>query len=700
MSSALTLGIIVSLVDRASGPARTLAANLDAIGVKAGALAAGLAAGMAPMIRAYADLDEGATRLRATLMDSSGTVPETFKGLSAEALRLGTLLPGTTNDFYRMFDVMLSGGTAAKAILEGQGEATAYLAVVTKQSYEATAQSVTNLGASSGVAAKDMMPFLDVIQRATKIGSSVADMEMTFARSAAGIKATNIQGLEASQSLTVLYSMLNKITNSAEVTGTAFGSMLMKSMDRGTVDKVNKGLKQFGITLDFVDKKTGKHKGLEHFMAQLEKLRKLNPEELLKVLNDLFGADSGISSVGGEVVKIGASGLAAGTAEYAKQANLQQRVKEILGDTKNIWGSLMGTIETVAALLAGPLVEWAKPLLNDLNAVIGKVGTWVQANERLVLIGGQIAAGLVAAGAAIAGIALTAKTLGFLFGGKGGQGGQGAPGGGLLDAATGVVKVFVTNPGWGGSAGGGDGGPGASKRWGTGSVVQNVALTLSAGALGYAIGTVIYERWCAGTNLGDVIGETIARALAPFGVKSAQEALTNDPTPGDDDQWFGPLKLRERRARSDDPQQGWHPKNISLVDLLAEQFNGLRAKLPAGLGGGAAVPTLGPPVAPLTPDPAAAQAQTAAAQTQATAAQTQSTAAQQHGTAAQTQQQAAEAAQSAANTMQSAANQLQNINGTITVRVTGPAQVTGVSATGPVEIAASADQRGPTMGGN
>ena len=675
MSSALTLGIIVSLVDRASGPARTLAANLDAIGVKAGALAAGLAAGMAPMIRAYADLDEGATRLRATLMDSSGKVPETFKALSAEALRLGSTLPGTTNDFYRMFDVMLSGGATVQDILDGLGDSTAYLGIVTKQNYEAIAKSTTNLRASSGVAAKDMMPFLDVIQRATKIGSSVADMEMTFARSAAGIKATNIQGLEASQSLTVLYSMLNKITNSAEVTGTAFGSMLMKSMDRETVDEANKGLKKFGITLDFVDKKTGQHKGLQHFMAQLEKLRKLNPEERLKVLNDLFGADSGISSVGGEVVKIGASGLAAGTAELAKQANLQQRVKEILGDTKNIWGSLMGTIETVAALLAGPLVEWAKPLLNDLNAVIGKVGAWVQANERLVLIGGQIAAGLVAAGAAIAGIALTAKTLGFLFGGKGGKGGQGAPGGGLLDAATGVVKVFVTNWPGGGIDGPDGGGKSADKAGGAagtkagaqgfGRAIGNVgalgllgwggAALAVGGAAGYAT-----NRATQGTKFMDGIDSGVRYVLARLGNTTAQlEEHT--------------AQVRRAAAVTPDANaQRWEP--IGKVNL------------------GPAVPTL-------TPDPAAAQAQTTAAQTQASAAQTQSTAAQQHGTAAQTQQQAADAAQSAANTMQSAANQLQNINGTITVRVTGPAQVTGVSATGPVEIAASADQRGPTMGG-
>jgi len=641
------------------------------------------------MIRAYADLDEGATRLRATLMDSSGTVPETFKGLSAEALRLGTLLPGTTNDFYRMFDIMVSGGTAAQDVIAGMGEATAYLAVVTKQSYEATAQLTTSLRETAGVAAKDMMPFLDVIQRVSKLGSSTDDMAMSFARSAGGIKAAGLQGLAAGKSLGILYAALNKITKSPEVTGTAFGSILMGTMDREAIADVNKDLRKFKITLDFMDQKTGKFKGLENLLAQFEKLRTLNPEQQLTALQGLLGKDAGTMAVGQGLVSIGASGMAAQTAELAKQANLQQRVKEILGDTKNIWGALMGTIETVSALLAGPLVEWAKPLLNDLNAIIGKVAAWVQGHEKIVLRIGQIAAGLVAAGGAIAGLALGGKMLGFLFGGKDGKGSAAA---GVLDAATGVVKVFVTNPGWGGSAGAAGPGAGASKRWGTGSVVQNVALTLSAGALGYAIGNVIYERWLAGTNLGDVIGETIARALAPFGVKSAQEALANDPTPGDDDQWFGPLKLRERRARSDDPQQGWHPKNISLVDLLAEQFNGLRAKLPAGLGGG-------PPVAPLTPDPAAAQAQTAAAQTQESAAQTQTTAAQQHSTAAQTQQQAAEAARSAASTMQSAAAQLQNINGTITVRVTGPAQVTGVSASGPVEIAASADQRGPTMGG-
>ena len=124
MSSALALGIVVSLVDRASRPVRELAGTFQRLSstlTQVGAASLGVGAGLlrvtAPMVRAYADLDEGMTRLRATLMDSSGTVPPVFKDLSSLALDLGNLLPGTTNDFYRMFDVMLSGGASATDVL-------------------------------------------------------------------------------------------------------------------------------------------------------------------------------------------------------------------------------------------------------------------------------------------------------------------------------------------------------------------------------------------------------------------------------------------------------------------------------------------------------------------------------------------------------------------------------------------------------
>ena len=65
---------------------------------------------------------------------------------------------------------------------------------------------------------------------------------------------------------------------------------------------------------------------------------------------------------------------------------------------------------------------------------------------------------------------------------------------------------------------------------GTGALLGSGAAMATAGVgaagfLGYAAGTAINRNFIDGTKLGDQIGESVARVLAAFGNKEAQQAL-------------------------------------------------------------------------------------------------------------------------------------------------------------------------------
>lgn len=59
----------------------------------------------------------------------------------------------------------------------------------------------------------------------------------------------------------------------------------------------------------------------------------------------------------------------------------------------------------------------------------------------------------------------------------------------------------------------------------SGAGVAGVAGVGAAGALGYGAGSMLYDKAIAGTSTGDFIGRNIAKGLAFFGNKNAQESL-------------------------------------------------------------------------------------------------------------------------------------------------------------------------------
>ena len=61
-----------------------------------------------------------------------------------------------------------------------------------------------------------------------------------------------------------------------------------------------------------------------------------------------------------------------------------------------------------------------------------------------------------------------------------------------------------------------------------GGMLANAGLLAAAGALGYGLGTIIHDKFIQGTDFGNAIGRTVAKALSFFGNKEATEALKRE----------------------------------------------------------------------------------------------------------------------------------------------------------------------------
>lgn len=362
-------------------------------------------------IEAFMELEDASTQLRSTLMEASGEVPKVFEKIDSVAKKLGAELPGTTSDFYRMASAMKALGVSGETIAGGALETAAYLGAVLKPlgvTYEQAAEYTVKFAEALGIAEKDLIKFMDSVQRLAHMGVNVEQMKYAFTKVSGVLKGLGIQGLKASEELAPLVGWLIKTGYGGEITGTALGNIITQLMDFKKVEKANQFLRDIGIQLEFVDRQTGKFKGIENMISELGKLKELPDVAKLKIFEALFGS--------GEDAKIAMTLATGGIEKYrqmqqqmAKQASLQQRVNATLGTFRNMWEAFTGTMQNLLATIgeaAAPLLKWLANTLNDLTDIIDSFAKKHQFLTKLFSIGALVVGGALISFGAL-GIALS-----------------------------------------------------------------------------------------------------------------------------------------------------------------------------------------------------------------------------------------------------------------------------------------------------
>ncbi|WP_308033240.1 phage tail tape measure protein [Neisseria cinerea] len=347
-------------------------------------------------VAAYAQSETASTDLRAAMMDNTGKVSAQYKDIDNLATRLGDRLPGTTADFKNLMTMLIRQGMSAQTVLGGTGEAAALLAVQLKKSPEAAAEMAAKLQDATRGTEKEMLAIMDQVQRLYYAGTDDSNILGAFSKLSPALDTLKIKGESAMKMMSPLVGMLDQAGLSGESAGNALRKVFTRMMDTKKIAKVTK---RTGLSLDFTNG-AGEFGGFENMYKQLAKLKSLNTEKRLKVLQGIFGDDAETLQALNTMIEKGRAGYDEFSKKLEAQASLNQRVNDQLGTLANLWDAASGTFTNFLAKMGESVAPQLKELTKWIGGINEKLSDWAAKNPET--------AGAIMKTAAVIGVFLTA----------------------------------------------------------------------------------------------------------------------------------------------------------------------------------------------------------------------------------------------------------------------------------------------------
>lgn len=327
-------------------------------------------------VKAYAETETASTDLRAAMMDNTGKVSAQYKDIDNLATRLGDRLPGTTADFKNLMTMLIRQGMSAQTVLGGTGEAAALLAVQLKKSPEAAAEMAAKLQDATRGTEKEMLAIMDQVQRLYYAGTDDTNILGAFSKLSPALDTLKIKGESAMKMMSPLVGMLDQAGLSGESAGNAMRKVFTRMMDTKKIAKVTKGT---GISLDFTNGK-GEFGGLDKMYDQLAKLKAVNTEQRLKILQGIFGDDAETLQALNTMIEKGKAGYEEFAKKMEAQASLNQRVNDQLGTLTNLWDAASGTFTNFLAKMGESIAPELKDLTKWIGDINEKLSNWAAKN--------------------------------------------------------------------------------------------------------------------------------------------------------------------------------------------------------------------------------------------------------------------------------------------------------------------------------
>jgi len=302
-------------------------------------------------------------------------------------------------------------------ILNGMGEATAKFAVLMKISFDESAIYVAKFAESLGIADRDVVKFMDVLQKMKgAAGVEVQDLYYTFKYMGGDLKNLGLQGLQASKDIGVLISMLAMAGIEGSTPGTGFSSLIQnistlksKMATKRYTEQIEPLLSSKGISFKFFDDK-GEFAGIQNMVKEFEKLKVFSAQQKGQILSGLF--DENAMKIANVFINSGMKGFSDMQKRMENQASMQEKIKLIMDSLKMKWDTITGTVQNFVAHIGQIIAKSAdlKNVFDKANNFIGFLDEWVQKNPVLVEQIVKVTAG-------IAGILLLVGGAGALFAG-------------------------------------------------------------------------------------------------------------------------------------------------------------------------------------------------------------------------------------------------------------------------------------------
>lgn len=355
-------------------------------------------------IKAFAEAEEASTKLKVSMMDSTGKVAPEFEKINQLATKLGARLPGSNADFQLMMANLVQQGISFKSILGGTGEAAGNLAVLLKMPFDEAATFAAKMQDATQTSEKDMLSLMDTIQRTAYLGVDPTNMLGGFAKLGAGMKMIKQAGLEGSKAMAPLLVMADQsgMTDLSSA-GNALTKTFKAMLDQSKIDKALKGTK---LKLNFSDGK-GEFGGLDKMFKQLDQLKSMTTQQRNGIISDIFGNDAENMQILNLLIEKNKKGYDETVAKMGRQADLQTRINEQLGTLKNLWEQAEGAMTNVMVDFVAAIAPDLKIFVNRISEIAEKVSAWAKANPELVRTLAKIAMQLLLFKVALLGVRYT-----------------------------------------------------------------------------------------------------------------------------------------------------------------------------------------------------------------------------------------------------------------------------------------------------
>lgn len=424
--------------------------KLEDFALKKAVIATSTLAGLKSTVSAFTNLEQAQTDMEIAFMEKGGKISKELEEVKKLANELGTKLPGSTEDFYRLAQALGEQGLSIRTIKNGALEASAYLGALFKVNYNEAGEMVAKFQEAFGVADKDLVKFIDLMQKYKfAFGQNLMDIKYAVQYIGPALQTLGISGLENAKKTLAWMGILSGMSIEASMAGTAIQTALentlkfeeIKTATKGDLADIRKLFEEKGIQIKLFDEK-GTFLGIENFFNQITQLSKLNQKEMMFVVNKIFG-DVGARAILPLLLKTKKTfeeqkeyldfllqqniidqnkyqtllqqakegtlntAIEESIQKMEKQASLQERISKQLSTTKATWEAFSGTLYTLTAQIGSlfaPLLNKALDFLN--NRVIGPLSDFIEQNQTLAKIMIYPIAGLGSLAIALSSVAL------------------------------------------------------------------------------------------------------------------------------------------------------------------------------------------------------------------------------------------------------------------------------------------------------
>jgi TP901 family phage tail tape measure protein len=380
---------------------------------------------------AYKSLELAQAEMEVALMTKEGLPTEKIKELNKQVEELGTKLPGTTADFYRVVTALKGAGMELDKIVNGGLKAASYLWVLFKEeaSPKEVAEMVQSFSNAYKIAGQDFEAFADQIQR-LKFASGLTLTQIAYATKyfSAELGQLGFTGLQASKFMLAWIGTLKQFGIAGETAGTSIRSVLQKipELDK-SLEKLRKQGLDININLkDFYDER-GAFKLEEFLMAirkelsaiqdplkRMQALRELFDMEGMRAIAPLLAATKDealmyleeirksiesthdpkkIAEFREQYEKLreqieagGFTGLERMAKEMENQASLQQRLNRLMNTYANALEAAEGTFVNLLSVIGSLLAPTLIAILNPLNDLLGRLADFIQENRTVARV--------------------------------------------------------------------------------------------------------------------------------------------------------------------------------------------------------------------------------------------------------------------------------------------------------------------------